>query len=308
VRAIIDGHTDTNIWEVPKAVWLSPIRTPVAPWRSGNYTGEEQVLVNYVRAMRGPWRIKAFLDLNGHAAINTYNTVRPKPGGPPALFLWAVLNSPISNAYVYCNTMQKHNYDSLIGDIRLPLRWGDHVEAIVGAATNYLNRVVPKQPFALMHDQDAELNDLLLALDAKVMRAYELPARLERTLLDLFNLPHGKKKERRRKGVGCTFGDYYPIGFKSLVPLHKFISSGYRGSTVDQVFARMKPSKSSAGTAALRAAAKAFGGDDDSHVRFTRASALLDSWANEDGDFDARVEPIIDKSLRNSAPRHTSES
>ena len=39
--------------------------------------------------------------------------------------------------------------------------------------------------------------------------------------------------------------------------------------------------------AALRAAAEAFGGDDDKAARYARASALLDKWANEAGDFDA---------------------
>ncbi|MBY0310700.1 MAG: SAM-dependent methyltransferase [Phycisphaerales bacterium] len=262
VRAFIDGHTDTNIWEVPKAIWLSPTRTPVAPWRSGNATGAEQVLVNYVRAMRGPWRIKAFLDRGGCAAINTYNTVRPKPGGLPAVFLWALLNSPVANAFAYCNTMQKHNYDSLIGEMPLPVRWQEHVNAVVNAANRYLEKVTPKDTFVLHADEDAEVPGLLLALDAAVLGAYGLPIRLERALLDLFNLPAIKKKERRRKGVGCTFGDYFPANYKSLVPLHKYISAGYRGSTVDQIAARMKPDGSSAVTAALRAAAEAFGGDD----------------------------------------------
>lgn len=262
MHAIIDGHKHTNIWEVPKTIWLSPTRTPVTPWRSGNATGTKQVLVNYVRAMRGPWRIKAFLDREGRAVINTYNTVRPKLGGPPAVFLWALLNSPVANAFAYCNTMQKHNYDSLIGEMPLPLRWREHVDAIVKAADRYLDKVTPDDSFALRADQDAEVAGLLLVLDAEVVRAYGLPVRMERAMLDLFNLPVSRKKERRRKGVGCTFGDYYPNDFKSLVPLHKFISFGYRGSTVDQVAARFKPSESSAGSAALRAAAEAFGGDD----------------------------------------------
>lgn len=262
VHAIIDGHTDINIWEVPTAIWLSPKGTPVGTWRSGNFTGAEQVLVNYVRAMRGPWRIKAFLDREGRAAINTYNTVRSKPGGPPAVFIWALLNSPVANAFAYCNTMQKHNYDSLIGEMPLPGSWREHVETIVEAASRYLDKVTPKGSFALVADHGAEVEGLLLALDAVVLRAYGLPVRLERALLDLFNLPVVKKNGRRRKGVGCTFGDYYPTTFKSLVPLHKFISAGYRGSTVDRVAARFKPSESSAGSAALRAAAEAFGGDD----------------------------------------------
>lgn len=262
VRAVIDGHTHTNIWEVPNVIWLSPERTPVNPWRSGNATGAEQVLVNYVRAMRGPWRIKAFLDRDGCAAINTYNTVRPKPGGPPAIFLWALLNSPVANAFAYSSTMQKHNYDSLIGEIPLPIGWREHVVEVSNAAKRYIEKVTPDGLFTLVADQDEEVTELLLALDAAVLRAYGLPVRLERVLLDLFNLPADKNKERRRKGVGCMFGDYFPANFRSLVPLFKYISAGYRGSTVHQVAARFKPSNSSVGTSALRAAAEAFGGDD----------------------------------------------
>jgi hypothetical protein len=310
MRSFIDGHTYTNIWDVPKAIWLSSTRTPISPWRSGDHTGTEQVLVNYVRATRGPWRIKAFLDREGRAAINTYNTVRPKPGGPPAVFLWALLNSPVANAFAYCNTMQKHNYDSLVGDIPLPVLWREHMNAIINAATNYLDKVATGGTFALQPDQDSEVKSLLLTLDAEVLRAYCLPVRLERALLDLFNLPQdpNRKKERRRKGVGCTFGDYYPPGFESLVPLHEYLSAGYRGSTDDQVAGRMKPSESSAGTAALRAAAEAFGGDADKAARYARASALLDKWANEDGDFDARVGTRIEKAIEESASRHNPES
>src|SRR5262249_20069361 len=157
---------------------------PVGPWRSGVHTGNEQVLVNYVRAMRGPWRLKAFLDSDGCAAINTYNVVRPKPGGPNALFLWALLNSPIANAFVYCTTMQKHNYDSLIGEIPLPRRWPDHVSHIVRAARNYLAKVKHQDTFALQGGEETQVRALLLALDAEVVRAYGLPARLERLLLD----------------------------------------------------------------------------------------------------------------------------
>ena len=200
--------------------------------------------------------------------------------------------------------MQKHNYDSLIGKLPLPAQWREHEDAVTASANRYLEKVTPDGDFALKADQYAEVNNLLLALDAAVLTAYGLPMRLERTLLDLFNLPAIKKKERQRKGVGCTFGDYYPANFKSLVPLHKYISAGYRGSTVDHVAARMKPDGSSAGTVALRAAAEAFGGDDDKAARYALASALLDKWANEDGDFDARVEPIVDRFLRDSASRH----
>ncbi|MBC7834338.1 MAG: N-6 DNA methylase [Phycisphaerales bacterium] len=261
VPAFLSGVRSLSIWQTPKSVWLSPSRTPVLTWRSGNYSGKPQVLVNYSPVMRGPWRIKALLDKDGHAVTNTYTTVRPYSGGPSAAFLWAVLNSPIANAYVYCNALKRHIYDSLIKSLPLPLRWEDHFASILAAADAYIRLVSEPDGFELRGEDRAAACETLLAMDAAVMRAYALPLRLERAVLDLFRLPPSQKEGRRRKGVGCVFGDYYPAGFRSLVPLHKFISYGYRGSTVDHVIARMKPSESSAASVALRAAAAAFGGD-----------------------------------------------
>jgi len=99
----------------------------VKPWRKGRATGEPQVLVNYVRRCAAPGAFKAFLDYDGHAAINTYLTVRPKAGGPPIEFLWAVLNSPSAMPMPYCHTMQKHIYDGLIAKLATAATWGAHV-------------------------------------------------------------------------------------------------------------------------------------------------------------------------------------
>ena len=254
VPAIVDGHTHTSIWELPKFVWLSEARTPVAPWRSGNYTGRPQVLVNYVRATRGPWRIKAFLDRRGHAAINTYNTVRAKPGGAPIEFLWAILNSPVGNAYVYCNTMQKHNYDGLIGKLPLPANWREQVHPVVSAAKCYLELVVPRDEFELQPDAHTAISEALLALDAAVTRAYDLPPRLERQLLDLF-------AGVERKGVGCDFQGYYPPGLTAYVPLHELISPDYQRSTAGELAKRIEPVRSKAALVALDIAEGLAAGD-----------------------------------------------
>lgn len=262
VPAFLSGVRSLSIWQTPKSVWLSPTRTPVLTWRSGNYTGKPQILVNYSPVMRGPWRLKALLDKKGHAVTNTYTTVRPRGSSPPITFLWAILNSPLANAYVYCNALKRHIYDSLIQSLPLPLGWQDHISLVVSAANAYLRLVREPDKFALQAEDNVAVCEAILAMDAAVMQTYGLPARLERAVLDLFRLPSTNRNQRRRKGVGCVFSDYYPPEFKSLVPLHKFISSGYRNSTVKQVVKRFKPSESSAGTTALRAATEAFGGDD----------------------------------------------
>jgi len=244
VPAILDAHTKINIWALPLQSWLSPSRTPVKPWRKGFSTGKPQVLVNYVRAMRGPWRVKAFLDYDGHAVINTYLTVRPQAEGPPIEFLWAVLNSPIANAYAYCHTMQKHIYDGLIAKLPLPLRWEVHVRPVVEAARAYLQLVKPSESLVLRADNETATCEALLAMDAAVMRAYDLPLRLERAVLDLFHLPEVKKKERRRKGVGCFFGDYYPPGFTSYLPLYMITSERFQRAAADATIDRFKPGES----------------------------------------------------------------
>jgi type I restriction-modification system DNA methylase subunit len=255
VPAFLEGHRKVAIWDLPPTSWLSPSRTPVKPWRSGQATSKPQVLVNYVRAMRGPWRVKAFLDYSGQAAINKYLTVRPKPGGPPIEFLWAVLNSPIGNAYTYCHTMRKHNYDGLLAKLPLPRHWEDRVRPVMTAARAYLQAVEPIEDAALRVENEAAACEALLALDAAVLRAYDLPVRLERTLLELFRLPKDKKEERRRKGVGCLFGDYYPPGFTSYLPLYIVISDRFRRAAADATADRFRPDESAYVRDVLNAAA-----------------------------------------------------
>lgn len=38
--------------------------------------------------------------------------------------------------------------------------------------------------------------------------------------------------------------------------------------------------------------------DDDKAARYARLSALLDEWAEDESGFDERVEPVIEKTMR----------
>lgn len=251
VPTILEGHTNTNIWEVPRSSWVSPRRTPIRPWRSGQYTGKPQILVNYVRAMRGPWRIKAMCDPQGHAVINTYSTVRLHENGPPALFVWAMLNSPLANAYVYSDTMKKHIYDSLIASIPMPQHWEQSVDQIVSAAHIYMTMAREPGEFELRGDDDVGLRRALVEMDATVLRAYDLPPGLERQLLDLFTgVP--------RKGVGCRFTGYYPPGYSSHLPLHLLISERFERAAANHTADRFHPGESEHVRQTLAMAATAF--------------------------------------------------
>ena len=88
----------------------------------------------------------------------------------------------------------------------------------------------------------------LLALDAEVLKLYDLPPRLERQLLDLFT-------GVERKGVGCDFRGYYPPGFTSYLPLHMVISDRFQRAAADATADRFKPGESAYVRDVLSAAA-----------------------------------------------------
>ena len=201
--------------------------------------------------MRGPWRIKALPDKDGHAVINTYSTVRPHDGGPPVMFLWALLNSPIANAFVYCNALKRHIYDTLVARLPLPEQCGEHVGTVVATAEEYLRQVREPKEFRLQAEDYTPVREALLKMDAAVMRAYDLPPRLERQLLDLF-------QGVERKGVGCQFSGYYPPGFSSYLPLHFVISDRFQRAAADRTAERFKPGESDYVRTVLRVASEAF--------------------------------------------------
>ncbi|HSW01079.1 MAG TPA: N-6 DNA methylase [Sedimentisphaerales bacterium] len=245
---------DLNIFDVPPKVGMNLTRSVLLHVRAGMPPKMPQVLLNYARVSREPWRLKATLDETGYAITSRFIAVRPIQPETTALYLWAVLNSPLANAFASCHSGKR---DILVGSMRrMPVpRWSStHAGHIEQAAMRYRTLAAsPGQLFDAAASSEG-IKQALLEMDAAVLRAYDLPTRLERQLLDFFN-------GVERKGVGCTFTGYFPPDFESVMPLHKYISSAYRQSTIDEVAARLKPGKSEHVLASLRSAAKAFGED-----------------------------------------------
>ncbi len=236
--------------------------------RQGMPDGVAKVLVNRTRTARSPWRIKALLDPDGKPVKNNFLTVRPTSPKMPALFLWAVLNSPVANAFIASDTMKRDNADGAIADVPLPRISADSVRSIAELAETYRTMAqkrvstVAKQR-ASSHRRgslfeepedvpagpaDSEVREALLTLDAAVLRLYDLPPRLERQLLDYF-------AGRKRRGVGCDFRGYYPPGFASYLPLHMVISDRFQRAAADATADRFKPGESAYIREVLSAAA-----------------------------------------------------
>lgn len=195
------------IYGQPDEVWMnldpSLIRIP----GSGLETGIAQVLVTHLRVDRGPWRAQTVLDEPGHAVTGSFLTARPSIQAKPLHYLWALLNSPVANAFFYCHRDSRH---VLLRDLRrlpIPKASKDDVAAVSAAAKRYL--ALPKEQVGLLSPEPdrAAIRAALMDMDAAVLRLYDLPSEYEASIVALF-------QGRERKGVGCNFTGY-PVGWAS---------------------------------------------------------------------------------------------
>lgn len=218
--------------ELPKSKWLNldpiVIRRPL----HGSTVGKKQLLLNYPRVSREAWRLKAMIDLKGHPVTSDFNVVRLTNARCSPEMLWGILNSPVANAFAYSHSSKRH---VLVGDMRklpvFPIGEGSF-EDLESAVEAYLNaakgtKASAKKPkpriknpddqlsLALPGEQsdgptpEEELQYLHWRIDAEVLRLYDLPAAMERRILDLFT-------GVQRRGVPFTQTEYFPKGFTHL--------------------------------------------------------------------------------------------
>lgn len=204
VPGFVHFDAGVEIHGLPKVNWVNLDPSVIRRAVSGTVTGVSQVLLNYAPSSRGPWRLKALLDPTGHAVSSRFITVRPKPSTHSALALWALLNSPVANAYVFSHLGKR---DNVVGEIRkLPMPKAGSFAALENAAARYL---------AAASSRTTDLVALLLEMDCEVLRVYDLPPQVERQLLDVF-------AGWERVGVPFMQLSYFPEGFDANVSLSDF--------------------------------------------------------------------------------------
>jgi len=241
-------NDDLEVFGIPHVVGINLEAEVVLSYRSGKGLGKPQVLVNYARVSREIWRLKATLDERGRSLTTRFIAVRPAKREVKALYLWALLNSPVANAFAYTHLGKR---DNIVGTMRkMPVpRWSsDNAARIEQAALRYRTLAASTGPLYEADAAPESIREALLRMDAAVLQAYNLPPRLERQLLDRF-------AGVERKGVGCKFAGYYPAGFTSFFPLHYVISDSFKRAAADATYDRFKPGESEYVRKVLAAAA-----------------------------------------------------
>jgi hypothetical protein len=202
-----------------------------------------KVLVNASRISRGQWCLAAFEERGGLLASQNFHAVWPKePWTPRALA--AVLNGPIANAFMACHeSEQQRSRKETLKKIPMPEFASKDTEVIEGLVDRYVRlidgvRSPRRRPafnlgpemslFISGNNSDLETaKEVLLEIDATVLRAYGLPPRMERDLLEFF------RGAKRRRPVPFVFTEYFPESFVPAIPLWMYLSPDYKKCSVD---------------------------------------------------------------------------
>lgn len=217
---LVEGFTRLRKYnqthERPDTVWVNLDPTVIRRRGHGIRSGVPQVLLNHARVSRGPWRLKAFLDPDGHPVGSRFLVVRPLTESWSLEMLWAICNSPFANAYSYSFSRKRDVLPGLIRDMRVPALSDSDALALTNAVNTYLTSARNQAVNDSSQLQD-KLRELHWRIDAHVLRLYDLPARLERQLLDLFD-------GATRRGVPFHQTRYFPAHFSDALTLQQLLS------------------------------------------------------------------------------------
>ena len=176
-----------------------------------------KVLANAARrSSAGPWRLTGAYDPTGLVPSQAFFGIWPNTSTISNEAIEAIINGPLANAFILERSSVQHITNELIKQLPVPRldglnRIGDIVKRYRSAQAAVRVQVM-KFP-----ETEALLGNLLLEVDAEILRAYDLPPRLERGLLEFFR---GHESERR---LGHSFEGWIPEDFTAFIPLHDYI-------------------------------------------------------------------------------------
>lgn len=173
-----------------------------------------KIICNAARTSRGPWRLAAVVDLDGLYVSQQFFGIwlRETDESPLSLVeLCAVLNSPLANAFSFVHDEERRFRVEVMKRIPLPqVRISREIESLVA---DYM-AACEGDHGPLFSSRPKSAPDLLLEIDAMVLKAYDLPPKLERELLRFMN--EGQRPSR------AAFGGYPGTGRDdAAIPLHK---------------------------------------------------------------------------------------
>ena len=196
------------------------------PWE------KPKVISNRHAIRRGRWRIVGFPDSSGLVCRENFIAIWPKA---PMLTetISALINCPLVNAALFCREEKRRNRNATLREIPVPFPEAIENHRIAHHIKHYtkLRLEIKKYP-----NKQATVHDCiktLIEIDALILKAYDLPPRLERKLLDFFR--------GYPRPVPFDFPDYYPEDFTPCIPLHKYLEMDLKQVSAGELLKRITP-------------------------------------------------------------------
>jgi len=191
-----------------------------------------KVIANSRRISRGLWRIVGFPDSSGLAYYQNFLGIWPKSNMNIEL-LSALINSPLANAAIYSKGYGRDNTINTLGGIPTPFPTAVNMGRITSLVKQYAKiRLGFREPSP--EEDIIELCiETLIEIDALILKAYDLPPRLERKLLDFFR--------GYPRPVPFDFPDYYPEDFTPCIPFHKYLEMDLKQASAGELLKRITP-------------------------------------------------------------------
>jgi len=167
-----------------KPVWLDA-RSERLQYRAIDRPWEEpKLLANAARVSRGPWSLAAALDRTGLVGSQQlFGIWRRRDDAPSLQALAALLNSPVGAAYISSHSPPDRIRVEAVRSVPLPSAIPPEVDGLVD---RYIATLALHEELFSDQSLELKLRGLLDNIDTLVLRAYVLPPKLERELLEYF--------------------------------------------------------------------------------------------------------------------------
>ena len=195
------------------------------PWH------KPKLVVNANQQSRGPWKVTASLDSSGLICYQNFHGIWPTASLSLEV-LAAVLNGPMANAFVSTREAKRHVHVRTLRDIPVPEFSRGQQETIASLVRQYSEaRGLWLAEGVGSEKAKDRCSQLVAAIDAEVLKAYDLAPRIERTLLDYFS-------GHSRLGP-VDFTEYFPATFHPFIPWHIYNSEDFNSATARYTLRRM---------------------------------------------------------------------
>lgn len=192
----------------------------------------QKIITNRHIISRGPWRIVGHPDSIGLVCRENFIVIWPKTELTVEV-LSALVNSPLVNAFLFVRESKRRNRNVTLRHTPIPFP-----ESIDSERITYLVEYYIKLRLGITEGSSKKLSlqeylQTLMEIDSLILKAYHLPPRLERKLLDLFR--------GHPRPVPFDFPDYYPKDFSPCIPLHKYLEMDLKQASAGQFLRRITP-------------------------------------------------------------------